>query len=56
MAIAYICPPGDMPDCDKEYDFLWHVQDNSWVSWFETQTWQVEVKLGIFQTVSTSCT
>ena len=49
MATAHTCPPLDMPDYDKECDHLWHLQDNGFVSWFESQTWQVEVKLGLFE-------
>ena len=48
MAIAYACPAGDMPDYDKECDFLWQLQDNSFVEWIEAQTWVVEIALGIF--------
>ena len=49
MATAHTCPPLDMPDYDKERYHLWHLQDNGFVSWFESQTWQVEVKLGLFE-------
>ena len=48
MAIVYTCPSFDMPDYDKESDFLWRLQDNSFVTWFETQTWQIKIELGLF--------
>ena len=48
MAIAYTAPLGAMPDFEKERHHLWQLQDNSFVEWFEAQTWEVETELGIF--------
>ena len=56
MAIAYTAPPGVMPDFDKERHHLWQLQEDSYVEWFEAQTWEVEIELGIFQMASTFCT
>ena len=49
MAAAHTCPPLSMPPYDVERDHLLQLQDDGFVSWFESQTWQGEVKLGLFE-------
>ena len=49
MAAAHTCPPLGMPLYDVERDHLCQLQNDRFVSWFESQTWQVEVELGLFE-------
>ena len=49
MAALHTCPSLDMPLYDAERNHLWYLQNDQFVSWFESQTWQVEVKLGLFE-------
>ena len=48
MAIRYVCPPLPMPCNDQEQEHLWYLQTPEFVQFFETQSWNVMIDLGIF--------